>query len=93
MAMKQTATSDTTHQRIPDITADGHRMVRLPEVIKATGLPRSTIYKLMAAGEFPASIRLAPRAMAWRLSEVHAWMTRRAADNRCSYEAKVYGAR
>jgi hypothetical protein len=54
MAMKQTATSDTTHQRIPDITADGHRMVRLPEVIKATGLPRSTIYKLMAAGEFPA---------------------------------------
>lgn len=90
--MKQTD-RDPAQRREPDITADGYRLARLPEVMRATGLPRSTIYKLMAAGDFPASIRLAPRAMAWRLAEVHAWISQRAADHRCKYEAPSYGAR
>lgn len=73
-------------------TTDGYRLARLPEVLRATGLPRTTIYKLMAARDFPRSIKLGPRAVAWRLAEVHAWISQRAADNRCKYEAPSYGA-
>lgn len=34
------------------------RMIRLREVIRAPGLARSTIYKLMGANEFPQSVTL-----------------------------------
>lgn len=91
--MEQTAHRDPAQRREPDITADGYRLARLHEVMKATGLSRSTLYKLMAAGEFPASIKLGPRAMAWRLIEVHSWIDQRAADNRCSYGGASYGTR
>ena len=53
--MEQTADTPPPRRPGPDITADGYRMARLPEVMRATGLTRSTIYKLMAAGDFPAS--------------------------------------
>ena len=57
-------------------------MIRLPAVLHATGLARSTLYALMAGGNFPASIRLSQRTMGWRRAEVHAWLARRAADHR-----------
>lgn len=34
------------------------RILRLPEVKAKTGFGRSTIYALMASGEFPRSIRI-----------------------------------
>lgn len=92
MTMEQTLDRDPALRREPDIAADGYRLARLPEVLRATGLPRTTIYKLMAARDFPRSIKLGPRAVAWRLAEVHAWISQRAADNRCKYEAPSYGA-
>lgn len=49
------------------------RFMRLPEVAKATGLQRSTIYELVAAGEFPRQVQIADRAVAWVESEVVAW--------------------
>ena len=39
-----------------------------------TGLGRSTIYKYMSKDEFPRSISLGDRAVAWVESEVHEWM-------------------
>ncbi|WP_419855848.1 helix-turn-helix transcriptional regulator [Candidatus Poriferisodalis sp.] len=43
----------------------------------ATGLGSTTIYKLMAAGDFPASYQLAARAIGWHSGEVAAWIDSR----------------
>lgn len=50
------------------------RFIRLPEVIERSGLSRRTIYRKMAAGEFPRSVALGDNAVAWRESELLAWM-------------------
>jgi prophage regulatory protein len=53
---------------------------RLPTVIQATGLGRSTIYRMVASGVFPAPVQLGARAVAWRWSDLDRWSdTRRSA--------------
>ena len=52
---------------------DAALFVRLPGVIKMTGLGRSTIYRLMAKQEFPAPVKLSTRAVAWKASELGQW--------------------
>jgi len=49
------------------------RFVRLAAVRRMTGLGRSTIYRLMAAHQFPASVQLSSRAVGWRLSDLEQW--------------------
>ena len=44
---------------------------------RATGLPRSTIYELMARGQFPKPIKLGPRAVGWLESEIAGWQRAR----------------
>ena len=56
------------------------RFVRLPTVIQATGLGRSTIYRLVASGAFPRPVHLGPRAIAWRWSDLEQWSATRATD-------------
>jgi prophage regulatory protein len=53
---------------------------RLPTVMQATGLGRSTIYRLVASGAFPAPVHLGPRAVAWRWSDLDSWSESRGAD-------------
>ena len=53
------------------------RFLRLPEVISRTGYRRSNIYHLMSLNEFPLSISLGGRAVAWLESEVDGWMESR----------------
>jgi prophage regulatory protein len=50
---------------------------RLPTVLAATGLGRSTIYRLIANGSFPAPVRLGPRAVGWRWSDLDRWTNSR----------------
>jgi prophage regulatory protein len=47
--------------------------LRLPAVSRVTGLSRSTIYRLVADRRFPRPVQLAPRAVAWRSSDIVAW--------------------
>lgn len=47
--------------------------LRLPSVMRVTGLGRSTIYRLMAEQKFPCPVQLGPRAVAWRRCEIEAW--------------------
>jgi len=47
--------------------------LRLPSVMRVTGLGRSTIYRLMAEGQFPRPVQLASRAVAWRRSDIDGW--------------------
>jgi len=51
-----------------------HRILRLPEVIKNTGLKRSTIYKLMAAQGFPIQISLGAKSVGWLESDIENWI-------------------
>ena len=52
----------------------------LPTVIQATGLGRSTIYRLVANGAFPPPVHLGPRAVAWRWSDLDRWSESRRVD-------------
>jgi prophage regulatory protein len=64
-------------------TATPARMfARLPIVIQATGLGRSTIYRLVADGAFPPPVHLGPRAVAWRWSDLDRWSESRRVDAR-----------
>ena len=38
------------------------------------GLSRSTIYTLMKNSEFPLSIKLSERSVAWRLGDIQNWI-------------------
>jgi prophage regulatory protein len=60
------------------------RMLRLPEVLKRTGLSRSTLYRKVDAGTFPHQIPISTRCAAWRQSAVEDWLR-----NPMSYEAEA----
>jgi prophage regulatory protein len=49
-------------------------MLRLREVLRVTGLARSTVYKLIHDGKFPRPIKLGARAVAWRSDAVNGWI-------------------
>lgn len=49
-------------------------ILRLKEVIKITGLSRSTIYLMIEKGKFPRQIHLGARAVGWLESEVYEWL-------------------
>jgi prophage regulatory protein len=49
------------------------KFARLPSVVRFTGLGRSTIYRMIAAKEFPAPFKLGSRAVGWRWSDLDAW--------------------
>lgn len=60
------------HSAKPVIPRD--RLLRLPEVESATGCKKSTIYKLMKEGKFPACVRITSRMSAWPESLVLQWV-------------------
>ena len=49
------------------------QLLRMPSVIRVTGLGRSTIYKLMAEAKFPSPVQLSGRSVAWRRVDIEAW--------------------
>ena len=57
------------------MTSATDRLLRLPEVIHRVGLSRTTIYSLIATGEFPRPIVIGPRAVAWSQQELEDWIT------------------
>ncbi|MEL5468378.1 AlpA family transcriptional regulator [Serratia nevei] len=50
------------------------RLIRLPDVMSITGLKRSTIYLKMKDGDFPKSIPIGERSVAWVEGEVNKWI-------------------
>jgi len=54
------------------------KILKLPDVMAATALSRSSIYDLIKHGKFPAPIKLSERAVGWLASEVDGWLTQRA---------------
>ncbi|MFP6805673.1 MAG: AlpA family transcriptional regulator, partial [Pseudomonadales bacterium] len=56
---------------------DGPVFLRLKEVVVKVGLSRSTIYKILDEGNFPASFRLGDKAVGWLQSDIERWMMER----------------
>ncbi|HKM16213.1 MAG TPA: AlpA family transcriptional regulator [Marinospirillum sp.] len=55
------------------------RIMRMGEVVKKTGYSRSSIYALMAEGDFPKNVKLGLRAVGWSSHEVQAWVNEKLA--------------
>lgn len=54
-----------------------HKIFRRPAVQELTGLSRSTLYDMMAKGQFPAPVKLGTRAVGWREADLNAWLESR----------------
>lgn len=58
------------------------RLVRRPEVLEKTGIGgASTLYDWMSRGTFPRPVKIGARAVAWRESDVLAWIEARCSDS------------
>ena len=53
------------------------RILRRPEVEACIGLSRSTLYAMMADGEFPRPLRLGKRAVGWSDAAISEWLESR----------------
>ncbi|WP_337063624.1 helix-turn-helix transcriptional regulator [Raoultella ornithinolytica] len=49
-------------------------LIRLPEVIKRTGVSRATIYRLINKKSFPSQIKISEKTIAFVESEVNDWI-------------------
>lgn len=54
------------------------QILRLPEVSRLTGLPRSTIYLYIKNNQFPKQIKLGARSVGWVSGEIERWLHARA---------------
>lgn len=55
-------------------------LLRRREVERLTGMPRSTIYREVARGAFPAPVQLSGRSVAWSAREVFCWIDSKLAE-------------
>jgi prophage regulatory protein len=51
-----------------------NRILRLGNVLERTGLSRSTLYRKMQVGSFPAQVRISERCIGWRESDIERWL-------------------
>ena len=49
-------------------------ILRPPEVLTRTGLSRTTIWRRVRAGTFPAPIELGENSIGWPESEITSWL-------------------
>ena len=60
-------------------TVPVQRVERIPAVLSRTGLSRSSLYALVARGEFPRPVKLSARSVAFLSDEINGWIAERAA--------------
>lgn len=53
---------------------ENDKILRMPEVVIRTGLSRSTIYRKIKMGSFPAQLRISEHCCGWRASILDQWM-------------------
>ncbi len=50
------------------------RIIRLKTVLSRTGLSRSTIYRKIAEGTFPAQLKISTNGSGWHESDINRWI-------------------
>ena len=63
-----------------------NRCVRLRQVCAMTGMSAATIYRKMAAGQFPKSFKLGPNMSAWRVATIEQWISER---EKCGAQSSI----
>lgn len=63
---------------------ENQRLIRRKEVQTKTGLCTSSIYALMKKGDFPQSLQISIRRVAWIESEVDQWVSDRIASHKAT---------
>ena len=63
---EKTAASAPTH-------VGTQMLIRLSDLSESLGVSRSTIYRWMSEGEFPAPVRIGDRAVRWRSEDIEEW--------------------
>jgi prophage regulatory protein len=71
---------ESTSSVLTELTAV--RFIRLPEVLRITGLRKTTVYARIKEGSFPAPVPLGGRAVGWVAEEVYQWVQDRIAEAR-----------
>ena len=64
-----------------EIPPDQEVLYRLPVLQRVTGKGRASIYKDIAAGSFPAPIKIGRQSVAWRRSDIDRWIASRPTAN------------
>ncbi|HAT23886.1 MAG TPA: hypothetical protein DCS81_05725 [Pantoea septica] len=49
-------------------------LLNAKQLVEYTGLCRMTIWRYENAGQFPSRIKIGPKRVAWRKSDVDAWI-------------------
>lgn len=57
--------------------SDTPRLVRKPEALRMLGLGNTAFHDLVRSGEIAPPVRLTKRAVAWRESDLIAWINTR----------------
>ncbi|MDQ2733761.1 MAG: AlpA family phage regulatory protein [Pseudomonadota bacterium] len=57
------------------------RVMRLRDVLRETGLGRSTVYRMVAEHTFPAPVKLSRRAIGFFRSDVEQWFANRSSTS------------
>jgi len=65
------------HATAPVVAPTIDPLMRLPAVESAVGMKRTFIYDGIKKGTFPKPVRIGGQAVAWRQSEVAAWINSR----------------
>jgi prophage regulatory protein len=58
------------------VTTQPRRIMRLPQVMAATGFGRAWLYELMKRGDFPQAHKIGLRAVGWDSAQVEAWIAK-----------------
>ena len=50
------------------------RILRRHQLEATLGLSRSSIYQMMASGDFPKPLKIGRRAVGWRAEDIEKWL-------------------
>jgi prophage regulatory protein len=64
-----------TGDRLDELGIDYY--VRIKDVVQITGLSRTSVYRMLKAGNFPKPYNLSERCVAWRISALKEWISER----------------
>lgn len=67
---------------MPTVTTLKENLIRLPEVMRRTSYGKAWIYRLIETGQFPQSVKIGSRSIAFVESEVDAWVANKIAESR-----------
>ncbi|MBF0185349.1 MAG: AlpA family transcriptional regulator [Magnetococcales bacterium] len=59
---------------------DSKRVLRIDDVVAKSGIPRSSLYRMIKSGKFPVQVKLSERSVGWIESDVDEWIRSRQAS-------------